>query len=213
MRAGKSPRRGHGHISTLHIWWARRPLTACRAVICAALWPEPADALCPQPFRDTMARRGQREPQLSLVRGHGQGRGRRLGHGRPGGDLARPHCTGPGASVHAALRGRPQQRAQALPGRRRHRQGRALLEPGPSPVRALSQPQRRATHYAIDLIVAINDEEHGCSVAAAGHSWKSTVSCPTQRPAPAPPRPHAGPKAWRPARRACAWARSARCPD
>lgn len=23
----------HGHISTLHIWWARRPLAACRAVI------------------------------------------------------------------------------------------------------------------------------------------------------------------------------------
>ena len=33
----------HGHISTLHIWWARRPLGACRAVICAALWPDPVD--------------------------------------------------------------------------------------------------------------------------------------------------------------------------
>src|SRR6185436_4539071 len=32
-----------GHISTLHIWWARRPLAACRAVICAALWPDPED--------------------------------------------------------------------------------------------------------------------------------------------------------------------------
>jgi adenine-specific DNA methylase len=42
----------HGHISTLHIWWARRPLAACRAVICAALWPDPADALCPTAFRD-----------------------------------------------------------------------------------------------------------------------------------------------------------------
>ena len=41
----------HGHISTLHIWWARRPLAACRAVICAALWPDPADPLCPQAFR------------------------------------------------------------------------------------------------------------------------------------------------------------------
>src|SRR5271157_2390383 len=41
----------HGHISTLHIWWARRPLAACRAVICAALWPDPADALCPDAFR------------------------------------------------------------------------------------------------------------------------------------------------------------------
>ncbi len=41
----------HGHISTLHIWWARRPLAACRAVICAALWPDPADPLCPKKFR------------------------------------------------------------------------------------------------------------------------------------------------------------------
>src|SRR5689334_13190695 len=31
----------HGHISTLHIWWARRPLAACRAVILASLWPDP----------------------------------------------------------------------------------------------------------------------------------------------------------------------------
>jgi adenine-specific DNA methylase len=41
----------HGHISTLHIWWARRPLAACRAVVCAALWPDPADPLCPETFR------------------------------------------------------------------------------------------------------------------------------------------------------------------
>jgi putative DNA methylase len=46
----------HGHISTLHIWWARRPLAACRAVICAALWPDPADPLSPQRFRDDACR-------------------------------------------------------------------------------------------------------------------------------------------------------------
>lgn len=33
----------HGHISTLHIWWARRPLAACRAVLCASLWPDPVE--------------------------------------------------------------------------------------------------------------------------------------------------------------------------
>src|SRR5881397_804742 len=44
-----------GHISTLHIWWARRPLAACRAVICAALWPDPADELCPLAFREAAA--------------------------------------------------------------------------------------------------------------------------------------------------------------
>jgi adenine-specific DNA methylase len=42
----------HGHISTLHIWWARRPLAACRAVICAALWPDPVDPECPAAFRE-----------------------------------------------------------------------------------------------------------------------------------------------------------------
>jgi adenine-specific DNA methylase len=46
----------HGHISTLHIWWARRPLAACRAVICAALWPDPADPLCPPEFREDACR-------------------------------------------------------------------------------------------------------------------------------------------------------------
>jgi putative DNA methylase len=42
----------HGHISTLHIWWARRPLAACRAVICASLWFDPADEKCPESFRE-----------------------------------------------------------------------------------------------------------------------------------------------------------------
>lgn len=41
----------HGHISTLHIWWARRPLAACRAVLCASLWPDPGDSLCPPQFK------------------------------------------------------------------------------------------------------------------------------------------------------------------
>src|SRR5438874_8662164 len=28
-----------GHISTLHLWWARRPLAACRAAVYGALVP------------------------------------------------------------------------------------------------------------------------------------------------------------------------------
>jgi putative DNA methylase len=31
----------HGHPSTLHLWWARRPLAACRAVIFASLVDDP----------------------------------------------------------------------------------------------------------------------------------------------------------------------------
>jgi len=34
----------HGHISTLHIWPARRPLAACRAALLATLLPDPGDA-------------------------------------------------------------------------------------------------------------------------------------------------------------------------
>ena len=41
----------HGHISTLHIWWARRPLAACRAVVFASLVPDPDDPECPESFR------------------------------------------------------------------------------------------------------------------------------------------------------------------
>ena len=33
----------HGHISTLHIWWARRPLASSRATAYAALTPAPKD--------------------------------------------------------------------------------------------------------------------------------------------------------------------------
>ncbi|MBI2825950.1 MAG: DUF1156 domain-containing protein [Planctomycetia bacterium] len=44
----------HGHISTLHIWWARRPLAACRSaalhapvqcrISTAACWRLPSSA-------------------------------------------------------------------------------------------------------------------------------------------------------------------------
>jgi len=42
----------HGHISTLHIWWARRPLAACRAAVFASLIPDPDDPECPDSFRE-----------------------------------------------------------------------------------------------------------------------------------------------------------------
>ena len=45
----------HGHISTLHLWWARRPLPACRAVVFASLVPDPEDPACPQAFKDAVA--------------------------------------------------------------------------------------------------------------------------------------------------------------
>jgi putative DNA methylase len=44
----------HGHISTLHLWWARRPLPVCRAVVFASLVPDPLDENCPPQFRDAV---------------------------------------------------------------------------------------------------------------------------------------------------------------
>lgn len=41
----------HGHISTLHLWWARRPLPVCRAIVFASLVPDPLDENCPEAFR------------------------------------------------------------------------------------------------------------------------------------------------------------------
>jgi putative DNA methylase len=40
----------HGHPSTLHLWWARRPLAACRAVIFASLVDDPNDPDAPPAY-------------------------------------------------------------------------------------------------------------------------------------------------------------------
>ncbi len=42
----------HGHPSTLHLWWARRPLASSRAVLLALLLPDPCDPHCPEEFRE-----------------------------------------------------------------------------------------------------------------------------------------------------------------
>ncbi len=51
----------HGHPSTLHLWWARRPLAACRSVLMGLLLPDPCDKDCPAEFkpqaRDLLAKR------------------------------------------------------------------------------------------------------------------------------------------------------------
>ena len=41
----------HGHPSTLHLWWARRPLASSRAVLMALLLPDPCDSHCPEEFK------------------------------------------------------------------------------------------------------------------------------------------------------------------
>jgi len=45
----------HGnHPKGLHLWWARRPLSACRAILLALVLPDPLDPLCPSDIRNSM---------------------------------------------------------------------------------------------------------------------------------------------------------------
>jgi len=46
----------HGHPSTLHLWWARRPLAACRAMLLGLLLPDPSDPHCPEEFKEEARR-------------------------------------------------------------------------------------------------------------------------------------------------------------
>jgi putative DNA methylase len=43
VASGREKSLRHGHISTLHLWWARRPLSMSRAVAFASLLPDPGD--------------------------------------------------------------------------------------------------------------------------------------------------------------------------
>src|ERR1043166_6005541 len=50
----------HGHPSTLHLWWARRPLAACRAVLFASLVDDPSsrpDLFPTEPAQDAARQR------------------------------------------------------------------------------------------------------------------------------------------------------------
>jgi putative DNA methylase len=50
----------HGHPSTLHVWWARRPLAACRAVLFAALVDDPSSRLEEFPTEEAQEAERQR---------------------------------------------------------------------------------------------------------------------------------------------------------
>ena len=56
----------HGHPSTLHLWWARRPLAACRAVIFASMVDDPVD--CSDEFPTDAAQREERERLHGIIR-------------------------------------------------------------------------------------------------------------------------------------------------
>ena len=46
----------HSHISTMHLWWARRPLAMSRAVVFGTLFPDPGDKAKRKEILDLIAR-------------------------------------------------------------------------------------------------------------------------------------------------------------
>jgi putative DNA methylase len=55
----------HGHPSTLHLWWARRPLAAARAVLFSQLVDDPSSR--PEEFPTEEAQRAERERLHQLI--------------------------------------------------------------------------------------------------------------------------------------------------
>jgi putative DNA methylase len=56
----------HGHPSTLHLWWARRPLAACRAVLFAQLVDDPSSH--PEQFPTEEAQKQERERLFEIIK-------------------------------------------------------------------------------------------------------------------------------------------------
>src|SRR5213595_1514303 len=55
----------HGHPSTLHLWWARRPLAACRAVLFAQLVDDPGS--CKEEFPTIEQQKAERDRLHKLI--------------------------------------------------------------------------------------------------------------------------------------------------
>ena len=74
----------HGHVSTLHIWPARRPLAASRAAVLATLLPDPGNAEDRRGLLRRMAGRVVEVPSASGERMKEETRGGILHWGREG---------------------------------------------------------------------------------------------------------------------------------
>lgn len=103
----------HGHISTLHLWWARRPLPVCRAVVFASLVPDPLDAHCPPAFRQAV--------ELLLGKEHNPG------------DPYQPYADIPWTAVYDPMDDNPRNRLQLFIGKFTDAMQQALLHNKPVP--------------------------------------------------------------------------------
>ena len=103
----------HGHISTLHLWWARRPLPVCRAVVFASLVPDPLDPHCPPAFRDA----------VELL----------LGKANNPGDPYRPYADIPWTAIYDPMEDNLRNRLQMFIGRFSAEAEQAMLLKKPTP--------------------------------------------------------------------------------
>ncbi len=55
----------HGHPSTLHLWWSRKPLAACRAILFASLVDDPSQD--PERFRTEEAQEQERQRLFGII--------------------------------------------------------------------------------------------------------------------------------------------------
>ncbi len=55
----------HGHPSTLHLWWSRKPLATCRAVLFASLVDDPSEH--PEEFPTEQAQEKERQRLFRLI--------------------------------------------------------------------------------------------------------------------------------------------------
>src|SRR5579862_1713862 len=55
----------HGHPSTLHVWWARRPLATCRAVLFAQMVDDPSSLS--NEFTTEEAQEAERQRLFSII--------------------------------------------------------------------------------------------------------------------------------------------------
>jgi putative DNA methylase len=189
----------HGHISTLHIWWARRPLAMMRAAVLAALMPDPGD----EEKREDMEKLAETivnwdhvkdgnsqeiEEARRIIRQQFPGRPPRLldpfmGSGETGLEALRLGCETYGIDINPVAHlielctlVYPQQygRSEALPGSHKVNQGKADRNPLSQDILkwgewVLERAQRQVGHLYAN---PLGDEP------IVGYLWSRTMRCP-----------------------------------